>query len=348
MTATHGGKERRQHLEADARQRALQRFLDLRRQFRDDDAWVLRDDDLALLAECPFARRLLGRLVEDVVVDVVVELVDRDLSVLVAVGGAAAQAFDQVVGEERILDVADHLIALPRVLRRVGGRQHDAAAAGPLEGRCRADRRSLGRLGADAEGAAVAAVEHEDEALRCAAVHPRRHIRGFDGGAGEHGAFGIAHGQIQVALLVPHAVAREVEQEQVVAMLRVEEPRDRLTDGREAFVQEGRDLVEGADPRRLQDLGERADIDVRRRELGEPRVLVRLFPMMSASLRAMRIPAYCGRGVPPGGVSVSVIFWMSSCTATSDAPSGYSMSTERSPTVALILTVRSLPRSDQA
>ena len=269
--------------------------------------------------------------------------------VLVAIGSAGAQPFDHVVRKQRVLDLPENLVAFPGVLCRIGRGEDDPSAPGALEGRRRPDRGALRRFGTVAERTTVAAVEDEDEALRCAAIHARRHIRGFDGRAGEHGAFGVAHGQIQMALLVAHAVAREVEQEQVVAMLGVEEPRDRLADGREPFVQEGNDLVEGADARGLQDLGERADIDVRRRELGEPGVLVLAVPDDERELaRHEKTRLYCGRGVPPGGVSVSVIFWMSSCTASSDAPSGYSMSTERSPTLALIFTVRSLPRSDQA
>ena len=202
------------------------------------DAGVLRDDDLALLSERPFAWRLLGRVVEHVVVDVVVELVDRDLAVFVAVGGAAAEPFDQVVREQRVLDLADDLVAFPGVLRRVGRGQDDAPAAGAFEGRGRADGRALRGFAAVAERAAVAAVEHEDQALRRAAIHPRRHIRGFDGGAGEHRPLGVAHGQIQVALLVAHAVAGEVEQQQIVAVFGIEESRDGLADGREAFVEE--------------------------------------------------------------------------------------------------------------
>ena len=57
-------------------------------------------------------------------------------------------------------------------------------------------------------------------------------------------------------------------------MLGVEEPGDRLAHGREAFVQEGDDFVEGADAWRLEDLGERADVDVGRREPGEARILI--------------------------------------------------------------------------
>ena len=114
-------------------------------------------------------------------------------------------------------------------------------------------------------------------------------------------------------------------------------------------LRSGDDLVEGADAGRLQDFGERADVDVRRREPGEARVFVLAVADDERELaRHERSRVYCGRGVPADGVSVSVIFWMSSCTATSDAPSGYSMSTERSPTLALIFTVRSLLRSDQA
>ena len=266
--------ELRQDLEADTRQGALQRLVDLGRKPGDRHSGVLGDDDLPLLAERPLARRLLGRVVEDVLVDVVVDLVDRDLPVLVAIGGSAAQAFDQVVREERVLDVADHLVALPGVLRRVGCGQHDASAAGALERRGGADGRALRRFGPEAECAAVTAIEDQHEALRRAAVHPRGHVRRFDGGAREHRSLGVAHGEIEVALLVTNAVAGEVEEQEVVAMLGVEEPGDRLAHGREAFVQERDDFVETADAWRLENLGERADVDVGRREPRETRILI--------------------------------------------------------------------------
>ena len=77
-----------------------------------------------------------------------------------------------------------------------------------------------------------------------------------------------------MALLVAHAVAGEVEQQQIVAMFGIEEPRDGLADGGETFVEEGDDLVEGADARRLEDVGERADVDIGRCEPGEARIFV--------------------------------------------------------------------------
>ena len=142
----------------------------------------------------------------------------------------------------------------------------------------RSDRRALGRLGAIAERATVTAVENEHQALRRAAIHPRGHIRGLDGRAGEDGAFRVPDCQIEVALLVSYAVAGEIEQQEIVAMLGIEESRDRPTDGREAFVQEGNDFVEGADAWGGEDFRQRADIDVRRGEPSEARVVVLTVP----------------------------------------------------------------------
>ena len=91
-------------------------------------------------------------------------------------------------------------------------------------------------------------------------------------------------------------------------MLGVEEPGDRLANGREPFVQEGDDFVEGADAWRLENLGERADVDVWRREPGQPRIFILAVADDERELaRHEQWPSYCGRGVPVGGVSVSVI-----------------------------------------
>ena len=185
-----------------------------------------------------------------------------------------AEPFDHVVREQRVLDLAENLIAFPRVLCRIGRGEDDASAPGAFEGRGRPDRRALCRLGAIAERATVTAVEDEHQTLRCAAIHPRRHIRGFDGRAGEDLALGVPHRQIQVALLVAYAVAGEIEQQEIVAMLGIEESRDRPADGREAFVQEGNDFVEGADAGGAEDFRQRADVDVRRGEPSEARVVV--------------------------------------------------------------------------
>ena len=92
------------------------------------------------------------------------------------------------------------------------------------------------------------------------------------------GAFRVPDCQIQVALLVTYAVAGEIEQQEIVAMLGIEESRDRPADGREAFVQEGNDFVEGADAGGAEDFRQRADVDVRRGKPGEARVVVLTVP----------------------------------------------------------------------
>ena len=120
----------------------------------------------------------------------------------------------------------------------------------------------------------MAAIEDEHQALRRAAIHPGRHVRRFDGGAREHRPLGVAHGQVEVPLLVAHAVAGEIEHQEIVAMLGIEEPGDRLANGGQSFVQEWRDLVEAPDAWRLQDLDECAHVDIRRSQSREPGIFV--------------------------------------------------------------------------
>ena len=61
-------------------------------------------------------------------------------------------------------------------------------------------------------------------------------------------------------------------------MLGIEESRDRPADSCEAFVQEGNDFVEGADAWGAEDFRQRADVDVRRGQPSEARVVVLTVP----------------------------------------------------------------------
>ena len=61
-------------------------------------------------------------------------------------------------------------------------------------------------------------------------------------------------------------------------MLGIEESRRCPADGREAFVQEGKDFVEGADARGAEDFRQRANVDVRRGKPGEAHVVALTVP----------------------------------------------------------------------
>ena len=74
-------------------------------------------------------RALLRHLRDHPVVDVAVELVERDVAVLVQVGGATADRVDQVAGEHRRRARAAEVVALEGVLGRVGGGQDGASLA---------------------------------------------------------------------------------------------------------------------------------------------------------------------------------------------------------------------------
>ena len=113
------------------RDRALDGVLQVGRELPvhvagDQDAAV---DVLLLL------RPLLGHLGDHPVVDVAVQLVERDVAVLVQVGGAAADRLDQVAGEHRRRPRAAQVVALEGVLGRVRRGQDGAPLAlEPLEG----------------------------------------------------------------------------------------------------------------------------------------------------------------------------------------------------------------------
>ena len=149
-------------LEAQARQLAADPLLDFRRQRGTLRERILREDDLALLSIRPLVGRLPRRAVDDLLAHVVVELVDRDGAVIVSIRGACLQAFDQKVREQGVRRIADDLIAVPCVLRGVGGGQDHPAQPCPLERFRGPDADALRGLGPVGKRAAVAAIEDED------------------------------------------------------------------------------------------------------------------------------------------------------------------------------------------
>ena len=102
--------------EAETRPRAVDRVFDFCGQDRTFGERILREHDVAMLQIRPLVRRLPRRRGHDLFADVVVQFVHGDDAVVVSVGGAGLEAFDQEVREQGILRVADDLIAFPRVL----------------------------------------------------------------------------------------------------------------------------------------------------------------------------------------------------------------------------------------
>ena len=104
-------------------------------------------------------------------------------------------------------------------------------------------------------------------------------------------------------------------------MLGIEESRDRLADGREAFVQEREDFVEGADAG-----GSRTSASARTSTSGAASLARPASSVLTVADDERELARHDRPGVllrawrGRGGVSVSVIFWMSSCTATSERP----------------------------
>jgi hypothetical protein len=102
------------------RERRLDRSPQLDRQWRrlGLPERAARDVEVALNVEGPLARRLVRRRLADAVVDVVVELVDRDQAVSVAVGLAALEPMDDRRGEDRRVCIALPVLPFEGVLHR--------------------------------------------------------------------------------------------------------------------------------------------------------------------------------------------------------------------------------------
>ena len=98
----------------------------------------------------------------DPVEDVVVELVDRDLTVSVEVRLSLLQAIDDGLGEDRSRAGSDDVVTFPRVLHRVRCREDDPAA--PFEPFAHLDvAREPSMAHAPRERTAVAAVEEQHD-----------------------------------------------------------------------------------------------------------------------------------------------------------------------------------------
>ncbi len=163
-----------------------------------------RQVQLALQVEAP-ARGLVRVLVADPVEDVVVQLVQRDLAVLVAIGVPGDQALHQGVGEDRRLwpGLFGQLVTLEGVLHR-GGRGDDGlpAPSGPraLPGEAVQHVDVAGRAhhGPFGEGSAVAAVQEQHDALGPATAHAALDEVGRNGGGAETVGASVAGGEEQL------------------------------------------------------------------------------------------------------------------------------------------------------
>ena len=135
------------------------------------------EQELALLLGRREQRRHVRRACPHRLVDVVVELVDGDPAVAVAVGCAGREALDDRAREDRRRPLARQLPVLERVLERVRGGHDHPPASHQIGG---AGARAAARQHPAADRAGVAAVERDDDALRHAALHQARQPRRGD------------------------------------------------------------------------------------------------------------------------------------------------------------------------
>ena len=274
MVSTEQRLEVPHGLQAQTGELAVLRFFDFGRQHRALGEGVLREDDVAFLSIAPLAWGLPRRGVEDALVHVVVQLIDRDHAVIVTIGCAGLEAINQKVGEQRRVGVADDAIALPGVLGGVGRGKDDASTPRPFERFSGPDADALGGLGAAGEGTAVAAVQHHHLTLRDTAIHSSGNECGLNRGPRQQPALAVAQRQIQMSLFVLHAVPGEIQQQEVVAPPAVVEAGHGLADRCTPLVEECRHLIELTDVRSLQDLREPLNVQIGSTQAAQVRVVV--------------------------------------------------------------------------
>ena len=258
---------------AHAGERAVDRVAQLGRQLRRADrrdVGAASEVELALeVAE--HVRGLVGGDLADLLADVVVELLDRDAVVLVAVGLARLEPLDDGGREHGRVAGPRQLLALERVLHRARRGEDHAAVAAEVVVEVDAVAAAEGQAARDR--AAVAAVEQRDHLARAAAGHlPADELRGHRGGV-ELGDLGVGRSEVQVAAVVLEAVAGEVQEQQVVARALGEERGD-------PAAQRGLRLVDSEVDLEVADLGvvqharERLGVGRRRAQAAQLRVVV--------------------------------------------------------------------------
>ena len=173
---------------------------------------VAGEQDLSYAADQPAVRglRRAGRL--DLIEDIAVGLIDRDVPVVVDVGGAGAQAPDQGSGEYgpgRGGLVGG--ISFEGVLGGGGGGQHDAAVALAEEAVFQAE---VGlALGAVCERAAEAGIQDEDLLAGPAALQLIHYPGRLDPRRAEPVFAGIGGSEVQAPVSVQQPVAGQVDQQ---------------------------------------------------------------------------------------------------------------------------------------
>ena len=219
------------------------------------------------------ARRLVRRPVAHLLLHIVVEVVDRDRAVAVRVGLAAPQALDEAAREQRAglrgaeLVDAGGVRLLERVLELIRGGQGHAAV--PVEAMLDPGReRALGHEPL-AERAAVTAVEQHDDRAGAALVHRLVDEAVVDGGRSHPLQLGARRREVEAPVLREDAVAREVEEQEVLPAALAEEVLDPLLDRVGGLIDQPLDL-EAADRLVPEHLGERLDIARRRAQRRQP------------------------------------------------------------------------------
>ena len=283
--------------DADARVGAVQAGPQRFGQRRGDDGGsggVAGEQDLSFGPVQPALRGLRGAGGLDLVEDVGVGVVDRDVPVVVGVGGAGAQALDQGGGEHRP-GRAGRVggVAFEGVLGGGGGGQHHPAAALAEEAVPQAE---VGlALGAVGERAAEAGIQDQDLAAGPAVLQLVQHPGRLDPGRPEPVLAGVGGGEVQPAAGIQQPVAGQVDQQQVPGAPAVQEVLDGQPDLLGRLVDHGGD-GEAADARVGQDLRQVGGVPGRGAQPAQPGVGVRAV----ATTRASRAP---GGGSAAGGMA---------------------------------------------
>ena len=164
----------------------------------------------------PPLRCLLCARAADLLEGVRVGVVDRDVSVVVDVGPAGADAFDERTGEHRPAGdvLARQWLALEGVLRPTGRREDHASPAFPDEPL--ADAQVVVPFGSLRERSTEAAVQDHHLAARAAVLELVEQPMRLDAGGRQPVLEGVACREVQAASWVHEAVAGQVDEQQVV------------------------------------------------------------------------------------------------------------------------------------
>jgi hypothetical protein len=177
-------------------------------------------DDASGHVELPLPRVLREAFVRESPAHELVGVVNGHEPVPVEVSLAAGQTAHEHGRESGRLGRPADVVAVERVLSRVGRREHDQPAR--IEMVCRVHGRVRLDLHALRERSAVAAVEEQDLAPRSGSEQQVVDDRGRDRGRTQSVPARVPGRKVQPAALVLEPVAGEVEQEEI-ATVRVDE-----------------------------------------------------------------------------------------------------------------------------